>query len=328
MSVAASAADAACLVPPEAGRLPHACLNCGAVLTGLFCAACGQEAHIATPTVGEFAREFLQDQIALEGKLLRTLKLLARRPGQLTLEYLEGRRQRYIRPLRLYLTMSVLYFAVAGLFGGSSAPELSGKKAADASPKAQAAHPPPAAPAKDADADDGDAASAGKTRDPLVQIDPGDYGEMRDFKFGYAPLDERLQKFLARPRRQAVEDFNRALRNEAPIAVFFVLPLFAALLKLGYLFRGYRYGVHLLFSLHLHAFVFLDLLVATIPWPGVIAAALHLAIPAYLLLALRRVYGGGLWSTGFWAASLLLLYAVLIGVALVAAAAVSVAIGN
>jgi hypothetical protein len=42
-----------------------------------------------------------------------TLALLALQPGKLTVEYLAGRRQRYIIPLRLCLTASFLFFAVA-----------------------------------------------------------------------------------------------------------------------------------------------------------------------------------------------------------------------
>ena len=105
--------------PQLQSAAPLNCKNCAAPLGGHYCAHCGQEAQIETPTVGEFVREFLQDQVALEGKLLRTLKVLVAKPGQLTLDYIDGRRHRYIRPLRLYLTLSVVYFAVAGLSGNS-----------------------------------------------------------------------------------------------------------------------------------------------------------------------------------------------------------------
>jgi hypothetical protein len=65
------------------------------------------------PSVWEFAHEVVTDHIAAVGKLWRTLALLALQLGKLTVEYLAGRRQRYIIPLRLYLTASVLFFAVA-----------------------------------------------------------------------------------------------------------------------------------------------------------------------------------------------------------------------
>ncbi|MDB5985478.1 MAG: hypothetical protein JWR16_531 [Nevskia sp.] len=335
--------------------VPLACMNCAAPLAGHYCANCGQEARIETPTVREFVREFLQDQLALEGKLLRTLRVLVGLPGQLTLDYIDGRRQRYLRPLRLYLMLSVVYFAVSGFTGsGPSTPDHVHKQAAAASdrvdrapaadvdvdtppaPKAAPADAAPPAPAagkrthpaaKAADANTKPAASDGaRSKDDLVELDHGDYDQMRDFKTGYVPLDERIKRFFDRPQQRAVDDFNTALRNDAPVAIFFVLPLFAALLKLGYLRHHLRYGVHLLFSLHVHAFVFFDLLLSMLPWPSIINAALVVAIPAYLVLALRRVYGGGWWSTGFFVALLLLMYSVFIGVALVLAAVVSVAV--
>ena len=56
--------------------------------------------------------EFIGHYVAVEGKLWRTLKLLIFRPGQLTLEFLRGCRVPYINPLRLYLTMSLVVFAL------------------------------------------------------------------------------------------------------------------------------------------------------------------------------------------------------------------------
>lgn len=51
----------------------------------------------------------------MDGKILQSVKLLFTRPGFLTREYVEGRRIRYISPLRLYLVFSVAYFAVSAL---------------------------------------------------------------------------------------------------------------------------------------------------------------------------------------------------------------------
>jgi len=47
-----------------------------------------------------------------DGKIFLTLKLLVTKPGELTLDYLRGRRARYVSPVRLYLAISVVYFAL------------------------------------------------------------------------------------------------------------------------------------------------------------------------------------------------------------------------
>ena len=49
----------------------------------------------------------------MDGKIVQTLKVLVTKPGMLTKEFLEGRRARYISPFRLYLTISVVFFALA-----------------------------------------------------------------------------------------------------------------------------------------------------------------------------------------------------------------------
>lgn len=91
-------------------ELPECRPNCDAAVHGPYCAQCGQATVHELPTLREFAHEYLHHYVAADGKLLPTLKLLLFKPGQLTLEYLAGRRQRYVKPLSLYVT-SAFYFS-------------------------------------------------------------------------------------------------------------------------------------------------------------------------------------------------------------------------
>ena len=88
-----------------------ACRNCGANVTGDYCAACGQETQVKLPTARVFLREAMGRYVALDGRLWRTLAALMFRPGFLTREYIVGRRRRYIRPARLFLVLSLALFA-------------------------------------------------------------------------------------------------------------------------------------------------------------------------------------------------------------------------
>jgi hypothetical protein len=88
------------------------CHNCGAAVSGNFCAACGQESALHVASAREFLHEFIGHYVALEGKLWKTLALLIFRPGMLTADYIAGRRARYVQPLRIYLTLSILFFAL------------------------------------------------------------------------------------------------------------------------------------------------------------------------------------------------------------------------
>ena len=62
-----------------------ACLNCGTVLIGSHCHACGQAAHVHR-TISAFFHDLLHGVFHFEGKIWRTLPMLAWKPGQLTRE--------------------------------------------------------------------------------------------------------------------------------------------------------------------------------------------------------------------------------------------------
>jgi len=92
------------------------CANCGAVLGGPYCSQCGQEDGPLRPSIHEFVREFGNEHFGLDSKIGHTLRALLI-PGALTREYLAGRRVRYVRPLRLYISISVIFFLVLALRG-------------------------------------------------------------------------------------------------------------------------------------------------------------------------------------------------------------------
>jgi len=101
------------------------------------------------------------------------------------------------------------------------------------------------------------------------------------------------------------------LIDEAPYALFFLLPYFALMLRWLYRKNKQLYGVHLLFSVHLHCFAFLLLTVMLVPWQP-LRTGLEAVGAVYGFLALRRVYGGT-WQRTLW--RMALLYGLYIGAA-------------
>lgn len=99
----------------------RACLNCGTVLIGAHCHACGQAAHVHK-TLGAFVHDLLHGVFHFEGKIWRTLPLLVWRPGRLTREYIDGRRASYVSPIALFLFSVFLMFAVVKQFSGAFDP--------------------------------------------------------------------------------------------------------------------------------------------------------------------------------------------------------------
>src|SRR5689334_1209973 len=109
-------------VEPHAGELDSGhtheknCLNCGTKLTGPFCSACGQKAHIHR-SVRAFFQDFLSSLFNFEGKIWHTLPMLAWRPGEMTRRYIAGERARFVSPVALYLFTVFAMFAVLNLTG-------------------------------------------------------------------------------------------------------------------------------------------------------------------------------------------------------------------
>jgi uncharacterized protein DUF3667 len=103
---------------------PTDCANCEAPLNGSFCHACGQRAASPNISLHEFFHEAFHEFAHVDGKIIQTLRLLLTQPGELTREFLAGRRQRFVSPLRLYLTCSLVFFALAAVAPVSERPFL------------------------------------------------------------------------------------------------------------------------------------------------------------------------------------------------------------
>jgi hypothetical protein len=242
-----------------------------------FCPACGQAAIDPDPTLRELLHELAAEFLLWDGKLLSTFRLLVTRPGELTREYLAGRRVRYISPLRLYLTCSVFFFLLRAVIpeptvvvrtGGVVKTQIGGVVLQED--------------------EEGEAARA---LDSL--------GRSGSSAIGRA-ASQRIGNVL---RHQ--KDFAAAMRENTPRMMFVLVPLFAALTALTFRSRRLRYPKHLTFALHEHAFLFLALvptllprLAPKTPLGGVASAIAVLlgfgSIAVHLVLAARRVYGGTL----------------------------------
>lgn len=278
-------------------RADH-CRNCGTAVNANYCPNCGQETVLHVPSAGEFLHEFVGHYVALEGKLWKSLGYLLFRPGRLTREYLDGRRVRYVLPLRLYLTFSIIFFAVFK-FGvhnvgvGSVEPGPGdGKPAA----VAEAEFVPPAVRELE------EAEKQERSKNALVRIDAKDR-EVSGILVDAAPkqFQDKLKRLKDMPADEVTRLGTAAFFSYAPYAVFALMPVFALYLKLLYLGTGRRYGEHLLFALHTNAFAFLILsLLLLIPYP-VVNGLLTLWLVFYLPTAMRKVYGGGrLVTFGRW----------------------------
>ena len=243
------------------------CPNCSAALSGPFCASCGQRQMDLDQPFRDIAGEAMESFLSFDTRILRTLWPLIRRPGLLTEDFLAGRRACYVHPFKLYFAFCVLLFLGLAMSGYS-----------------------------------------------VIQI-----GEAEDVVTGVrveVPEEEGVEEvseepsFLARvltPIGDLAENdpdrLNRIFTDRLAKSIILLVPVFALLLLA--LYRGRRYVAHLVFSLHLHSFAFLALVVGLVidlavsasgeSRPGNGLAVLVIAV--YSFLALRRVYGQGRFLT-------------------------------
>ena len=267
---AVSGGLAARAVEPEAGEgagRGHACLNCGTDLTGDYCHACGQRAHVHR-TLGAFWHDLAHAVLHFEGKFWRTLPMLLWRPGELTRRYIEGQRARFVSPLAMFLFSVFLMFAVFSTLGG---------KAYFAAPVEGQRGP----------------ARARAAEQPAAEI---------EFKNAPGPL-----RWLAEPYRKAKANpslLGYKLRSNAYKFSWVTIPIMVPFVWLLFLhrrrYRGYKAYDHIVFVTYSLSFLsmaailltFLKLLGLNGP-----AALLPLLVPfTHLFRQLRGAYELSVWS--------------------------------
>ena len=296
------------IAPPEVAAAER-CANCGAQLLGQYCSQCGQRHEHLIHSFSHFVREATEDLTHADSRLWRTLFRLLFRPGSLTREFLDGRRARYLPPVRLYLVLSVLFFVIVGLV-----PQTLADRAQLEIVNARAAA---AAAAAARDSATGRAAGNPGGKDGMIILTPFGVAGLGAGPVGY----DRAQRICARfsydgplaghfaPRIEAScvravmddgREFRQAFLENIGKAMFVLLPLLALAMKALYRRPPRHYVEHLLFFVHNHAFLYVVMaayMVLAALAPGafrqVFYDGLWIAILVYFYLSMRRVYGQG-----------------------------------
>jgi Protein of unknown function (DUF3667) len=87
------------------------CPSCGTPRSGRYCAHCGEQFLRAEDFDFRhfLIRHVVRELFEFDGKIARTVKVLFLEPGRLAADYVAGRRQPYISPLRLYLVVFLVH---------------------------------------------------------------------------------------------------------------------------------------------------------------------------------------------------------------------------
>ena len=311
---------------------PKRCLNCGAAVAGMHCPSCGQASDVHVLSMREVAGDVTHSLLHLDSRVWKTLKLLLNRPGELTREFIAGRHQSYLPPFRLYLSISILFFALSALLPDSNFLNFDGDAPFAAGPETERT----AALRKDIEAE---IAKAGQ--DPALIAGKAGSG-LSDCDINMTlPLIGSIREPLSRACRKIQADGGERLFEHfvatAPRLMFLFLPLMAAVALLFYWRRPRRlYAEHLVLFLHNHAFTFLLLTAAAcmgalsaMDLPlfslfGLLEFLLFLYLPYYAYRSMRVVYADGRWKTLFKLTAIGTIYLLLLGVTMLAALVYSV----
>lgn len=86
------------------------CKNCLSVLNGKFCSNCGQKDYSEKDkSIKSLFEETIHFLTHFEGKLLKTVTTIYKTPGKLSTDYSAGIRQKYYKPISLYLITIIVY---------------------------------------------------------------------------------------------------------------------------------------------------------------------------------------------------------------------------
>ena len=138
-----------------------------------------------------------------------------------------------------------------------------------------------------------------------VAVDEGDLGAFDRF------FARQLVDVSASPWPMVRDRFVGYL----PAAMFFVLPLYALMLKVFYVRRRRYYAEHLVFSMHIHTIVFMVfgvMLLTPDGWPEWLDSIPMLALSVYYFIALKRFYKSGVMMTLLAFFLLMILYSLLL----------------
>ncbi len=268
------------------------CLNCGASLTGRYCASCGQEHQTGKPSVGRLIGEATANLVDADSRLWRTMVMLLVYPGRLASLYFEGKRARFLPPFRLYLATSLIFFMLWSL--DSSAPTVTREQATAAGEPEVAATQtiseagteidatgqttPPASPESTTQSPvqlkpEAPPLTEYENDSDVVEVDEDSplnwVGKLEDCDLRYSgPWRDFVEPRAINACKRGYLDGGETLFKEfigyIPTAMFIMMPFFALAMKLFYWQPQRFFMEHLLFQLFNHSAFFTGGAVATL----------------------------------------------------------------
>lgn len=204
------------------------CPNCSVQLKPHmnYCFNCGQENHNKRVSLKMLFSDFISTYFTVDSKILTTLKYLITRPSFLTSEYLDGKIETYLRPIRLYVFISFAFFILIGLTSS-----LSDYNSQNSNPVVY----------------ENQNNQEENSEDTTINTDKSE-------------LEIKATNIFSNEKDRNY--FLTHLRSKLPILLFIIIPVLAFILFLFFYKKTLYYIDHLVFALHLQSFLFTILFIA------------------------------------------------------------------
>ena len=303
------------------------CPNCGHEEVGKYCPNCGQSNKDFNKPIKEIVADLL-DSINLDIRLLNTLVPFFTKPGFLAQEYFNGRRKRYVLPMRMYMFFSIAFFFLVQYTNPDEIKDnivkVDNKEQTDS--RIQFA-------GNKVDMEKEGAVVRDSTNGDIT-LDNLDEQDLEKIKQEVSDdsTATNLEKQLIVGGLNAYEKkelfLDKFLKNLSYV-LFLLMPFFALILAMILWKSRMLYVKHLIFSINFHSFIFgissvVMILKLIMPKSYLgIEGYLLWGIPIYLMIGIKHFYKRRYVGAFFKALGALTLYAIVLSIVVVAILAIT-----
>ncbi len=275
------------------------CKNCDNEFSGKYCSNCGQSVKELERPIRFMIADFMGTIITFDTRLLKTLVTILFKPGKLTIDFLAGKRARYMPPFRFYLFISFVMFLLISMITSNSIKDNYDNTKDDIKTGKVELSALVDSVQHSNDSIYVAAREAIKTELDSTQIDSVDVDKLDNFVDDIKNAVENDESKYAKTTKM-IRDYPELYTNKlyqfASWSFFLFMPIFAFFLWISFFRTRKLFIGHLIFSLNIHSFIFTITVIViaanlifknhSVAWIGY----LYFLVPVYQIVGARRLY--------------------------------------
>ncbi len=296
------------------GKQLETCKNCEEKFqsTFRFCPHCGQQVKDQL-TVKVLFYNTISNYFSFDARFLKSVLPLLLRPGYLASRFIEGKRLLYLHPAQMYLFIAVVFFFLFSFIQREQVETIDRNLSSALKPSKVEID-------SILDKNIGKYMDE-KSKDSLLKVTNSDAMDIEDWGFSSKKIDSLIKNYASEDtiykamgigedagffkRRMYAQGLKfyksrkggsilQTFYDTIPIAMFFLLPIFALILMLLYWRKG-TYAHHLVFSFYYFSFLFVvfSLILGVnfiVDIPDGLDFLIMLSTFVYLVIALSKFY--------------------------------------